>query len=421
LTLYRAPRHLTPGSFGYLVLAGILTAQAALAMDSLLPALPAIVSELDLSAGAVQLNVAGFMAGFALGQIVWGWTSDWLGRRPIILLGTGGFIFATFMCSLVDSGAGLIAWRAVQGLFSSASMAATRAMLRDHFSGVQLARNMAAVSIVLLATPIIVPQISAALLHLGSWRSVFAIPGLVSFGAFLVFWRALAESHPPAQRRRHLPAAVAQTVAAMLRHPLSSLCLAIQGGMSIGLITWLSAGSLVFTGHYGRTVEFFGLIHAATALVMLTGSIICNQALKRRGAHEVMALGGACCAVGGLGVFLAASVFEGSLWAVAASMWVFMLGFGLTVPSSGGMALHAFGAAGGIAAALVGCSQSLVGSMGSIVSAYLYDGTPRSLGIGVGLAAVVAFPPIVLLSRRLFLQPDLLANPGEVSLAEDIA
>lgn len=421
MTLSAAKRNLEPGGVGYLVLAGILTAQSALAMDSLLPALPTIVARLDLSAGAIQLNVAGFMAGFALGQIAWGWISDWRGRRPIILLGTCGFIFATLMCAGSDSGAELIAWRAGQGLFSSASMAATRAMLRDHFSGVPLARNMAAVSVVLLATPILVPQMSAALLQVAGWRSVFAIPAVISLGAILVYWRSLRESLPPQRRHRHSPAAIGRTIAAMLRHPLSNLSLAIQGAMSIGLMTWLSAASLVFVGHYGRTVGFFGLIHAGTAVVIMVGSVICNQALKRRGAHEVMALGGVCCGLGGLGVFLFASVFDASLWTLTLSTWLFMLGFGLTVPSSGGMALHAFGAAGGIAAALLGFSQSLVGSVGSVLSAVFFDGSPNTLGIGIGLAAALACPGIMLLSRRLYLDPSLLAHPEEIGLVEDVA
>lgn len=412
---------LRPGSFGFVVLAGALAAQAALAVDSLLPSLPAVVAELGMTPGSVQLTVGLFMAGFALGQIAWGWLSDWLGRRPVILAGTGGYIIATLMCAVADNGMELIVWRLIQGFFSSASMAATRAMLRDHFHGVKLARQMAAMTAVFFMSPIVAPQLGTLLLHFFGWRSSFLVPGLVGLASFLVSWRALVESHPPARRRKRSFMVIGQSLMDMLRHPLSSLCLGIQAAMAFGLLTWISSSSLILTGHFGVPVRHFGLFFAATASVQLLGSVLCNQSLKFRGSHEVMALGGICCALGGALVFTQTVVMESSLWWTMSGIWTFMLGFGLIVPSSAGMALHAFGAIGGLAAALVGTMQSLFGSLGSVLSATIYDGSPLSLGIGIGFSAATAAVAAGLLSHRLMKRPELLEHVEEISLQEDIA
>jgi MFS transporter, DHA1 family, multidrug resistance protein len=406
-------RSLEPGGMAYLALGGALTAQAALAVDSLLPALPTVVSELRMTPGSVQLTVGLFMLGFAGGQIAWGWLSDLFGRRIIILVGTGGYIAATLLCAVADSGPELIAWRTLQGLFASASMAATRAMLRDHFTGVKLARQMAALSVVFFLSPILAPQLGAALMLVFGWRGALLVPGLVALMSFLVTWRALAESHPAARRQRHSLATVMQSAWAMARHPLTGLCLGIQGSMSIGLMTWISSSSLILTGHFRVSVRFFTLVFAATALVQLLGSLLCNQLLRFRGAHEVMALGGGLCLAGGALVFLVSVPFVASLWWTMAGMWLYMLGFGLIVPSSTGMALHAFGAIGGLAAAVLGTAQSLVGGLGSVMSAVLYDGSPFSLGVGVALSAALACIAAITLSYRLRKNPEMLGGAEE--------
>lgn len=402
---------LNPRSFGFVALAGALTAQAALSVDVLLPALPSVVRELAMSPASVQLTIAMYLAGFALGQLAWGWLSDWVGRRAIILTGTGGYAFATLMCALVDSGPELIFWRLVTGVFASASMAAVRAMMRDHFTGVELARKMAAITAVFFLSPIIAPQLGTALTLVFGWRHVFWVPGAISAASLLIAWRSLLESHAPARRRRSSLRNMSRTVSEIIRHPLSGLCLLLQAAMSFGLMAWISISSLVLTGFYAVPERYFGLYFAATAAVQLCGSILANRLLGHFGPSFLMALGGACSAIGGGLVLLVTVVAGGPFWLMLAGVWLFVTGFGLTVPASGGMALHAFGAVGGLAAAVLGSAQALVGSLGSILSAMLYDGTPAALGIGLALAAAVASVSAWTLSFRLRHRPELLHDP----------
>lgn len=399
-----------PNSRSLIVLLGLSTALIAMGIDVLLPALPVMVRELGLSPGQAQLAVGLYIAGFALGQIGWGWLSDSHGRRPVMLLGTGGYAVATLLCAFIDSGASLLALRFVQGLFSSATRTASRAMLRDLFTGVPLARKMSAMTSVFFLSPLLAPQLGTLLLIVAGWRGVFWLPGLVAAGCFAVCWLRLAESHPKHLRRRSSPGDILHLAAAMVKHPLSGPCLALQAGMSIGLMIWISSSSLILVGHFDVPAHLFGLFFSATALVQFCGAMLCNRLLKRGAPAPVMALGASCVVVGGLLMLAVTLPGGGTLWQMMGAMWVYMLGFGLIVPASGGMALHAFGAAGGMAAALMGSIQSLSGSFGSALSAWTYDGTPRSLGIGIGLSAGIASLMALLLSRRLHRSPDLLGQ-----------
>src|SRR6185437_3329048 len=94
----RTPADRTP--WGLVILLGSLTAMGPLAIDMYLPSLPAIAAGLHAASGEAQATVSAFLAGMALGQLVYGPASDRLGRRPPILLGTVVYLAASVFCAL---------------------------------------------------------------------------------------------------------------------------------------------------------------------------------------------------------------------------------------------------------------------------------------------------------------------------------
>ena len=61
-----------PFAPGMLLLLGALTAFGPIAIDMYLPSLPSLVHDLGGAPGAGQLTVAAFLAGLAIGQLVYG-------------------------------------------------------------------------------------------------------------------------------------------------------------------------------------------------------------------------------------------------------------------------------------------------------------------------------------------------------------
>ena len=65
-----------------------LMALTALSIDVMLPALPQIRAEFGLAdPNRQQLVITSYVVGFALGQLFHGPLSDWLGRKPVLLVG----------------------------------------------------------------------------------------------------------------------------------------------------------------------------------------------------------------------------------------------------------------------------------------------------------------------------------------------
>ncbi|SCF76746.1 MFS transporter, DHA1 family, bicyclomycin/chloramphenicol resistance protein [Streptomyces sp. Ncost-T6T-2b] len=122
-----------------LVLGG-LTALPPLSMDMYLPALPAVTDSLSAPAATIQLTLTACLAGMALGQLVVGPMSDRWGRRTPLLLGMVVYVLATAICALAPTAGLLIGFRLLQGLAGAAGIVIARAVVRDLYDGVEMAR-----------------------------------------------------------------------------------------------------------------------------------------------------------------------------------------------------------------------------------------------------------------------------------------
>src|SRR3954467_13586349 len=114
---------------------GAMAAFGPLATDMYLPAFPALPPSLSADPAAVQVTLATFFAGTALGQLGYGPLSDGVGRRPALLLGLAVFPLASIGCALTQDIDTLIWLRLGQGLGGCAGMVVSRAIVRDLTEG----------------------------------------------------------------------------------------------------------------------------------------------------------------------------------------------------------------------------------------------------------------------------------------------
>ncbi|MBD0276151.1 MAG: MFS transporter, partial [Acetobacteraceae bacterium] len=77
------------------LLLGFLTAVGPISTDMYLPAFPAIEAELGTSRGSVEITLASWFVGLAVGQLVQGTLADRLGRRRPLVLGTALYALAS--------------------------------------------------------------------------------------------------------------------------------------------------------------------------------------------------------------------------------------------------------------------------------------------------------------------------------------
>jgi MFS transporter, DHA1 family, multidrug resistance protein len=101
--LRHAPYKIHPNSKLFIVLLASVVMLPSLSIDSCLASLPNIGFSLYAQPAATALILSLFMAGFAVGQIIFGPLCDRLGRRPALLIGCAVFTTAALGCAIAPS------------------------------------------------------------------------------------------------------------------------------------------------------------------------------------------------------------------------------------------------------------------------------------------------------------------------------
>ena len=117
-----------------------LVCLASTSIDINIPAIPAIADAFAIPQGSGQLLISSYLVGFAMGQIPIGLLSDRYGRLPVLYLGLGVYIVATWMASQAGQFDTLLWARFIQGLAGAAGGVLARAIVRDTSDGIQLAK-----------------------------------------------------------------------------------------------------------------------------------------------------------------------------------------------------------------------------------------------------------------------------------------
>ncbi|QXL84469.1 multidrug effflux MFS transporter [Comamonas sp. NLF-1-9] len=183
------------------ILLALLGMLGPFAIDTYLPAFPAIASGLDATPLQMQQTLSAYLFAFAFMALFHGSLSDSFGRRPVVLWGLSIFTLASAGCALAPTTGWLIFFRTVQGLSAGGGIVVSRAVIRDLFPPAQAQRVMSQVTIFFGVAPAIAPMVGGWLSEHLPWQSVFWFLTGVGAALLLTIWRALPESLPGHKRQ----------------------------------------------------------------------------------------------------------------------------------------------------------------------------------------------------------------------------
>ncbi|OHV83985.1 MFS transporter [Ensifer sp. LCM 4579] len=187
----------------FIITIALMTASVAIAIDSMLPALPSIGQSFHIAnANDAQLVIGVFFFGFGFSQIFFGSLSDAFGRRVVLMGGLTVFILSMFAASQATSFEQLLALRFIQGIGAAAIRITTLAIVRDCFGGREMARVMSYIMIVFMIVPIVAPSFGQLVVFYASWQWIFTLIGCI--GSVLFFW-ALTRMKESLPREERLP------------------------------------------------------------------------------------------------------------------------------------------------------------------------------------------------------------------------
>jgi DHA1 family bicyclomycin/chloramphenicol resistance-like MFS transporter len=344
------------------LLLGAVTALPALSIDAYLPALPTLARDLGTTPAAAQLTLTAVLLGIALGQLLGGPLSDRLGRRLPLLAGIVTFVVAALLCAVAPSLPVLVALRLLMGIGGGSAVVVARAVVRDQAEGAEAARVFARLMLVMGVAPVVAPVLGAQLLHVTSWRGVFA--GLVLLGIALlaVVVRALPESLPRRLRDDRSPVDTLRAFAALLRDR-GFVGYVLAAALSSGaMFTYISASPFVLEDVYQLSPGAFSAVFASNAAGLIASSQLSARLVGTTGPRPLLLVGLSVAAAGGAGL-VAVALTDGPLPLLLAALFVTMASIGFVAPNATALALQEHGAQAGTASALVGLGQFVTGAV----------------------------------------------------------
>lgn len=387
----------------FIVMMAAFMASVAISIDAMLPALKIIGEDLGVTdPNHTQYILVLIFAGMAAGQLVCGPVSDAIGRKKVLYAGLALYALGSLVSMFSQSLTAMLIGRLLQGLGVSGPYVSAVAIIRDKFSGSEMARIMSLVMMIFILVPSLAPALGQAILFFFSWRYIFALLFLaaVALAAWVFF--GLEETLPPEKRLRLKLSDMAAGFREVLSNRVTTGYMVCMGLTFGGFMGYLNSTRQIFQDLF-QTGTLFSAYFGGLALVFGLSSLVNSRIVRRFGMRPLCRGAAAAIALCSALFLLYCETFGAALWPFLVYASVLYFAMGLMFGNMNAIAMEPMGHVAGIASAVIGATSSLISlSLGTLIG-QLYDGTL--------LPVTTGFLCLSLLSLLMMWQADRGAKP----------
>lgn len=375
----------------FIALVAMLTALVAMSIDTMLPAVGQIATELGAAdPNDRQFIILAFFAGMMFGTLIFGPVSDSVGRKPAIYVGLILFSAGALICMVSTSFPMLIAGRLLQGFGAASPRIVSMAMVRDGAKGAEMARIMSFVMSVFMLVPILAPSIGQGVLYIASWRYIFG--GFVAAAIIGAVWLATRQSETltPENRREFTLAKLMSSAGEVIRNPVSLGYTIAVGFIFAAFTTFLGTSQQIFAVQYNQGDAFalwFGGLATGIAVSMTLNGIYVRQiGMRKLSKWALIAF-----LVDWSVMLLLCWIYNGQppLPIVAVLFFISFFVNGMIFGNYNAMAMEPMGRIAGMAAAVSGALSTLIAVVCGGFAGRQYDGTLYPMAIAfLGFGAI---------------------------------
>ncbi len=354
--------------------------------DLVLPAIPNLPDAIPGTIEQAQLVLASFVAGTALGLLIFGELGARFDQRSLLLLALLAYSLLSLAASFAPSVPSLVVLRFFQGLSCSAPAVFAPGIIRAIFDERGALRAIGLMGSIESLTPALAPIIGAWLLSLADWRASFHLTAGLTL-TLAIIWAAMLKRVPPivtqANSQGYLPLFRNR---AFLRHASSHAC--TLGGL---LIFVFGAPTVIVRSMGGELSDFVVMQLIGISLYIISANLT-HRFVDQFGQERMIWIGSAVSALGSLGMLaLALSVYNEPkiLWLLFIPI---NLGLGLRGPPGFHQAVVAAGDNDARGAALLILAILGVAAVGTAIVAQFIESGLLPLAI---VAAIVSCTSLI--------------------------
>lgn len=367
---------------------GFLIAVGPVSVDMYLPAFDAIGKQFGPSTPG--LTLAAYFAGFAVGQLAFGFASDRYGRRAPFAAGLIIYTAGSIGCALAFSSESFCFWRALAAFGAAASIVIPRAYVRDLADGPQAAALMSQILAIMSVAPILAPLIGSAVLSVTSWRGIFFVASAYGIVSLLFLLRYIPETL--AQEKRSI-LGVLPTIRlySSILIERQFITYAVIGSFAMGaLFAYLTGSPTVFEGQYQYSAWGYGVVISSIGAATIAFFRLNTSLVRSAGPRRMI--------VAGISIWLTAGCvlvfFEWyrvtSATAIFVGLVVFALGYSFMPSNCQVMALSRHHDHAATATSLMSALQYFSGALTGAVVGRLADGTAKPMAEVIAICALGA-------------------------------
>jgi DHA1 family bicyclomycin/chloramphenicol resistance-like MFS transporter len=280
----------------------------------------------------------------------------------------------------------------LQGLGAATARVVPLAIIRDLYSGREMARIVSFVMMVFTLAPAVAPLVGSGVIALTGWRGIFG--SFIVFATITSLWLSLRLVEPlaPEARRPFRAAALRDALHAVLAPKVVRIAIAVQTLCLTTLFSSISSIQQLFEVTFQRSDEF-PLWFFMMAICAGTGSFLNASLVMRLGMRRMIAVTLAL-QIGFTALVLTlflTGLPEGLRFPVYL-VWQTTIFFqaALTLGNINALAMEPLGHVAGMAASVVGALATVGSVILTIPVGLAFDGTPLPLLSGVLVAVVLA-------------------------------
>lgn len=375
----------------WLLLLAALTAIGALSIDMYLPSFPAMAKDLGVGANMVQLTLASFLVGLAVGQLFYGPISDRFGRKPPLYFGIGLYVLVSFACIFVRDVETLILLRFFQGLGGCGGFVISRAAIRDKMGAEGSARAFSLMMLVFGLAPILAPLFGGLVLTLWGWRAIFVTLTVFATGCLIATHYIMEET---LDIRHVVPLHLGRVCRQYwdLLRDRQFMSYALCGGLvQAGLFAYIAGSPYVLIELHGIPAQYYGLVFGANAIGLIGSSQINARLVIKHSLDRILKYTLTVAAAVSLANALLVAAGVNSLPLLLIGLFFYLSSYGMISPNSIAIVLKYQGKQAGTASALMGTLQFGLGVLSGVCMSVWHDKSALPLVSVMAICGASAF------------------------------